>query len=398
MPPPDDDLGLRPGLGERVAVLRERLRVDDGAHEVAEVGDVAHRKLAHLGDEPVPESGPQAARDEEARRGGALLSLVLERPADDRRRERVRIRARMGEDEVLAACLADDPRIVAIPLQAAGDRPPHAVEHRCRAREVDACEIRARERGVPDGGAGAEDEVDHAGREACLLEELHQEVRGERRGGCGLPEDRVPHERGARREVAGDGREVEGRDCEDEALERAVVELVARSVRRERLLGVDALREGDVEAPEVDQLAGRVDLRLVRGLRLAEHRRGVEPRAPRACEELGRAEEDARSLLPGGVRPLGVRRVRCRDRALDLGGATACGACELVRVRVRLDHGEGVSRLDALPTDDRGDVDVPAAELLQRGAYVGPLGASRGICPIGLVDGIGCAEHRGRGF
>jgi hypothetical protein len=48
----------------------------------------------------------------------------------------------------------------------------------------------------------------------------------------------------------------------------------------ERLLG-DSRGVGDVEPPEVDELTGGVDLRLVRGLALPEHRRGVDSAALR---------------------------------------------------------------------------------------------------------------------
>ena len=177
----------------------------------------------------------------------------------------------------------------------------------------------ARERGVADRRAGPVDEVDHARRQAGLLEEVHEEVRGVAPR-CGrLPDDRVAHQRGARREVAADRGEVERRDREDEALERPVLHPVPDARRGDRLLLVDARHELDVEAQEVDQLAGGVDLGLVRGLRLAEHRRGVERRAPRAGEQLGGAQEDRGALLPGQARPVLPRLAGGADRALDLG-------------------------------------------------------------------------------
>ena len=79
-----------------------------------------------------------------------------------------------------------------------------------------------------------------------------------------------------------DRREVERADREDEPLERAVLEAVPHTRRRRRLLLVDADEVLGVEAEEVDHLARGVDLGLVRGLRLAEHRRRVERRPPRA--------------------------------------------------------------------------------------------------------------------
>ena len=148
--------------------------------------------------------------------------------------------------------------------------------------------MRAGERRVADRAARAGDEVDHARRQPGRLEELQQEV-GAVGGGRGrLPDDGVPHQRGGGREVAGDRGEVERRDGEDETLERAVLHPVPDAGRGDRLLGVDPRHVLDVEAPEVDQLARRVDLRLVRGLRLAEHRRRVERLPPRPGEQLRR--------------------------------------------------------------------------------------------------------------
>src|SRR6476660_2427270 len=62
---------------------------------------------------------------------------------------------------------------------------------------------------------------------------------------------------------AGARGEVERRDRVDEALERPVVRAVPDAAGvRDRLVGQDRAREVHVEPPEVDQLAGRVDLRL----------------------------------------------------------------------------------------------------------------------------------------
>ncbi len=241
----------------------------------------------------------------------------------------------MRDDEVLAAGLADDARVVAVARDVLADRLPHPVEDGGRAGEVDAGEVSARERRIADGGAGAVDEVDHARRQARLLEELHQEVRGVRRGRGRLPDDGVAHQRRRGREVAADRREVERRDREDEALERPVLEPVPDARRGDRLLLVDARHELDVEAPEVDELAGGVDLRLVRGLRLAEHRRGVERLPPRAGEQLGGAEEDGGALLPRRARPVLPRVGRGGDRALDLGRAALVDVGEDVRALVR---------------------------------------------------------------
>src|SRR4051812_41893383 len=131
--------------------------------------------------------------------------------------------------------------------------------------------------------AVARQHVDHARWETGLLEQFHGQVRRELLGGRRLPDHGVAHEGRRRRKVAGDRGEVERRDRVDEAFEGPVVAAVPEPAAvRDRLLGEDAPREVDVEPPEVDELARRVDLRLERGFRLAQHGRRVQPLAPRS--------------------------------------------------------------------------------------------------------------------
>ena len=194
----------------------------------------------------------------------------------------------------------------------------------------------------PIVGAGAGEEVDHAVRQAGLLEQAHHVVRREHRGRGRLPEHDVPHQRRRARQVAADRGEVERRDREHEALERPVLHAVPDARRRDRLLGVDPRHELDVEAEEVDQLAGGVDLGLVRGLRLAEHRGRVERVAPRAGEQLGGAEEDGGAVLPRPARPVlprgrgGVDRLlrRARRSAWWTSASTCSLSCGITAVRV----------------------------------------------------------------
>ena len=96
----------------------------------------------------------------------------------------------------------------------------------------------------------------------------------------------------------------------------AVVGLVPGAVRADRLLVIQLLGEGDVEAPEVDELGGRIDLRLKHRLRLAEHRRRIQRLAPGRREQLRRAQKHGGAILPGPVRPLAPRLGRGVDRLL----------------------------------------------------------------------------------
>src|SRR5439155_4198288 len=131
--------------------------------------------------------------------------------------------------------------------------------------------------------------------------------------------------------------EVERRDGEDEALERTVLESVPHAWARDRLLLVDPRHELHVEAEEVDRLARGVDLRLVRGLRLAEDRRGVERVAPRARQELRRAEVDRGALLPRPTRPVVPSLCGRVDRLPDLVAAGVVDVGEDVLLVVRHD-------------------------------------------------------------
>src|SRR5207245_2817664 len=80
-------------------------------------------------------------------------------------------------------------------------------------------------------------------------------------------------------------------------LEGPIVEIVPGGGRGDRLLREQALRVVGVEAEEIDQLASRVDLRLVCRLRLAEHGRGVHDRAVPRGEQVGGLEEYRRPPL-----------------------------------------------------------------------------------------------------
>ena len=186
-----DDLGAGLCLRDRVAVAGECRCVDDGAHEVGEVADVAHSDAADLALERLAYVTPQVRRDVEPRRRGALLTLVLERSPHDCRCDRGGIGRRMRQDEVLAAGLADDAWVVAVATDVAADRAPDRVEDARRAGEVDTCQLRARERGGAHLGPGAEDEVDHAGRQPRLLEDPHL-VAAEQPGALGRQASRRP--------------------------------------------------------------------------------------------------------------------------------------------------------------------------------------------------------------
>src|SRR5262249_54688244 len=96
---------------------------------------------------------PQIRRREDARRSRTLLALVLEAAADDCGRDRLGIRGWMRDNEVLAARLTDDARVVPVVGDVRADRLPHRLEDGRRAGEEHAGEVRAGERRVADLGA-----------------------------------------------------------------------------------------------------------------------------------------------------------------------------------------------------------------------------------------------------
>ena len=219
----------------------------------------------------------------------------------------------MRDDEVLAARLADEARICSVVADFLADRAPHALEHLGRAGEVDARELLVPEDALGELSSAAAHHVDDAGRQTRLIKDLHQEVRHEKRLRRRLEHDRVAHERGGRRQVGGDGREVERAHREHKAFERPVLEAVPRRAVIERLLPEQLVGEVCVVPPEVDRLAGRVDLGLVDCLRLAEHRRRVDGVPPWAGEQRCGPQQDRRTLVERGRRP----RLACLERRRD---------------------------------------------------------------------------------
>ena len=89
-----------------------------------------------------------------------------------------------------------------------------------------------------------------------------------------FPDHRIAHQCRSATEVCGNGSEIEGRDGINVALERTVIDMVPDSRGIDGRLLAGDLFEGVmvVEAEEVNQLTGRIDLRLEDRLGLAEHR------------------------------------------------------------------------------------------------------------------------------
>ncbi len=166
------------------------------------------------------------------------------------------------------------------------------------------------------------------------------------------------HERGRRGQIAGDGREVERRDRVDEALERPVLRLVPDAGAVDRLFRVDLGGVRDVEAPEINELARRVDLGLERGLRLPEHRGGVDCRAPFGREQLSRLEEHRSPVLPGPRRPFTLSASGRLNRLPDVPRVRHVVLGQHMAMAERHHRLLRAARPDLAPADDDGDLEV----------------------------------------
>ena len=103
-----------------------------------------------LGDELLGDLVPQARGHVDARGGRALLALVLEAAANHRGGQLPRVGGGVGDDEVLAARLAHDARVVAVRVDVRADLAPQMLEHGGRAGEVQPGEVRVLEDDVAD--------------------------------------------------------------------------------------------------------------------------------------------------------------------------------------------------------------------------------------------------------
>ncbi len=247
-----------------------------------------------------------------------------------------------------------------------------------------------RETAWPDAG----DQVDHAGRQAGRLQQPHQVVRGELLGRRRLPDHHVAHQRGRGGQVARDRGEVERGDGQHEAFQRPVLQLVPAAGRRGGLLGQQAPGVVHVVAPEVDQLAGGVDLGLVGRLGLAEHGRGVDGLPPRAGQQVGRLEEDGRPVVEGQLPPAGGGQPGRLDGRRDVLVGGVGQLAEHMPVVVRLDHVHPAAAAHALlAADGHGQLGPVAGQLLDLLLERRPLLAPRRVPLDRLIGRHGDISH-----
>ena len=178
-----------------------------------------------------------------------------------------------------------------------------------------------RRAGVADHRRRPRQEVDDAVGQPGLAQDLHDVVRRQHRRVRRLPHDGAAHHRRRRRQVGADRREVERRDGEHEALERARLELVPHARRRERLLRRRCARRSaqfqrqksiDSQAASISAWCAVFDWpSMVAALRIGAILRR---------QQLGRAQEDREPLVERRRRPRRLRRQRGVDRRLHVVG------------------------------------------------------------------------------
>ena len=177
----------------------------------------AHFERAHFGGQFLLDFRPQVVGEVDTAGRTAFLSLELKGAADDAGDHLVHVRGAVCHDEVLATSFAHDARVGLVLGNVLANRLPEVAEHAGGTREMQTGEIGVGEHHVACGRAVDGHQVDDALRQACGVQQFHDDVGGVDLVVGWLPHDDVAHQGCGNRQVARDGREVERGDREDEA-------------------------------------------------------------------------------------------------------------------------------------------------------------------------------------
>ncbi len=162
------------------------------------------------------------------------------------------------------------------------------------------------------------------------------------------------------------------------------------------LLCQDLTGELDVEPPEVDQLAGGVDLGLVGGLGLAEHGGGGDLLAPRSGQQIGRAQEHRGALVERHPGPIGLGGQRGLDGCTGIGVFGVGQGAQLRAVTMRLHDIDACTAAHGVfAADDVRQVDRGAGEFAERSGEPGAFARARCVVVNRLVGRRG---HVGDGI
>jgi len=237
--------------------------------------------------------------------------------------------------EVLTTGLTDDARVALVAAlgDTVGDLAVQAAENGGGTGEVESSELTVGEDNLGYLSSITRNELNDAFGKTSLEKDLVKEVVGGHGRRRRLPDNDVTHESRGASKVTTNGGEVEGRYGVDETLERAVLDSVpdaGRIVRR--LVGVCVLGVLDVEAEEITQLSGSIDLGLVCVLALASHGCGHDLVAVLACDQVGGLEEDSGTVGKGEVLPCGLSSQSSIDSGRDILGRGVGVGCNRVGV------------------------------------------------------------------
>jgi hypothetical protein len=144
-----------------------------------------------------------------------------------------------------------------------------------------------------------------------------------------------------------------------------VIDPVPHARRGHRLLGVDPLREIAVEAEEIDELTGGIDLGLKNRLALTEHGGRVHPLAPRSGQQVGRLEEHRRAVLEAPARPVPMRPPGRGHRRAESARVGLMRIGQVMRMPMRRNHPDCLPGSDILAVHDDRDVGDGATQPLE---------------------------------
>lgn len=347
----DEQLELRVVLG-LVNDAREFLEgtfVDDRAAEVGEVRGVANLQGRGLGDKNFLDDRPEGLGSVETGGSAALLALVLEGTPYRLLGSIFDVGGRMDKVEVLATGLANNARVALVGAigNTGGDLAIQATENLGTSSEVKSGKFPVTKNYLGDFLSITWHELDDAGRQTGLKQDLVEQPVGGHGGRGRFPDNNITHQCGSAREVAGDGGEVEGSDGIDETLERAVLNAVPNTWSVVHGLGSEGfLGVLDVEPEEVAQLCSRVDLSLPCVLALAQHGGRHDIVSILGRDEVGSLEEDRSAVSEGEGLPSRLSLQSGVNGGSDIGGSGIGEACDGVGVRRGVVLGADGGRLD----------------------------------------------------
>jgi hypothetical protein len=283
---------------------------DERTHLRAARRAVADPQRARAVDEAVAQPSVAVADRQDDRSRQAALPGAAEGRLEDRAERALPVRVGHHDEEVLRAA----ERLDALPVEGRGA--VHVLRHGARADEGDAADERVREQRV-DRLLPAVHEVQDAGREARVVDQLEDELLAEGDLLAGLADERVPARDGERHEPQRHHRrEVERRDAREDAERLAEARAVdpARDVLEDLALEQRGRARGDLDAldPAPDAPARLLDRLAVLARDRARELLGV------AVEQVLQLEEAPRALDGRHRAPLGEGAVRQRRRAVDV--------------------------------------------------------------------------------